>query len=85
MIFWKMLKNIENQFWASLIVFLSDFEHGVKNDFLRFLKILNFSIFFEKIKTHQIDGFQSMGPSKNAPAYRFHAYKWSYHHISLTF
>nr|WP_289113295.1 hypothetical protein [uncultured Halomonas sp.] len=26
-----------------------------------------------------------MGPSKNASAYRFHAYKWSYHHIPWIF
>ena len=37
------------------------------------------------LKTHQNDGFRSRGPSKNARGYRFHAYKWSNHHITLIF
>ena len=42
-----------------------------------------FVIFLSKtLKTHQIDGFRSRGPSKNARGYRFHAYKWSNHHIT---
>ena len=41
---------------------------------------LNFPLKF--LKTHQIYGFRSRGPSKNARGYRFHAYKWSNHHIT---
>ena len=42
-------------------------------------------MFFESktLKTHQNNGFRSRGPSKNARGYRFHAYKWSNHHITL--
>ena len=48
-----------------------------------FLKIFEFFIFWSKtLKTHQIDGFRSRGPSKNARGYRFHAYKLSNHHIT---
>ena len=80
----------KNKIWASLVFFLSDFEHGVNKWFFRnFEKIKMFEhiIFFwsKTIKTHQINGFQSMGPSKNASAYRFHAFKWSYHHIPWIF
>ena len=57
---------------------------GLKNIFLKTLKIFDFFIFFgsKTLKTHQIDGFRSRGPSKNARGYRFHAYKWSNHHIT---
>ena len=41
-----------------------------------------FSFGSKTLKTHQIDGFRSRGPSKNARGYRFHAYKWSKHHIT---
>ena len=43
------------------------------------------SIFFwsKTLKANQNNGFGSPGPSKNERAYRFHAYKWSNHHISL--
>ena len=82
--FWKMLKH---GFWASLICFLSDFEHGV--EFWIFLIFRFRSIFFvfgsKTLKTHQNDGFRSRGPSKNARGYRFHSYKWSNHHISIDF
>ena len=45
-----------------------------------------FWFFWSKtLKTHQIDGFRSRGPSKNARGYRFHAYKWSNHHITSIF
>ena len=46
------------------------------------------NIFFpwsKTLKTHQNDGFRSRGPSKNARGYRFHAYKWSNHHITSMF
>ena len=64
--------------------FLTDFEHGVE--------FLTFFIFHyvkknrsKTLKTHQIDGFRSQGPSKNARGYRFHAYKWSNHNINIDF
>ena len=44
--------------------------------------IFQFSFGSKKLKTHQNDGFRSRGPSKNARGYRFHAYKWSNHHIT---
>ena len=81
---WRISEKIE-EFWASLVAFLSDFEHVVnKYVFDFFENFRNFRFFQSKtIKTHQIDCFESLGPSKNDSAYRFHVYKWSYHHISL--
>ena len=41
-----------------------------------------FCLLSKTLKTHQNNGFRSRGPSKNARGYRFHAYKWSNHHIT---
>ena len=41
----------KNQFWASLVAFLSDFEHGVKKKILRLKgskNILKLNFFFHK-------------------------------------
>ena len=44
----------------------------------------NFSfVRIEPSKTHQHYGFESLGAETNKSACRFHAYKWSRHHISL--
>ena len=44
----KNLKMTKNEFWTSLVAFLSDFEHGVKKWFFDFFWIiLKISIFFE--------------------------------------
>ena len=48
--------------------------------FLGFNEIFLFGS--KTLKAHQINGFRSRGPSKNARGYRFHAYKWSNHHIT---
>ena len=82
----RFFEKMRNQFWASLIAFLSDFEHGVKkNVFLIFSDFCKISIFCKTLKNNKNNGFGSPGPSKNARAYRFHAYKWSNHHISIDF
>ena len=48
-----------------------------------FVFSFSFLRFWSKtLKTHQNNGFRSRGPSKNARGYRFHAYKWSNHHIT---
>ena len=71
----KNVENIENQIWASLIVFLSDFEHGVKK---YFFEIFGFFQFFSKesLKTHQNKCFQSPGVSKNASPCRELSISW---------
>ena len=53
-----------------------------KNQNLDFINLI-LDIFGSKtLKTHQNYGFRIRGPSKNARGYRFHAYKWSNHHIT---
>ena len=37
-------KNIENQCWASLVAFLSDFGHGAKCSFFDIVRFFHFSI-----------------------------------------
>ena len=78
---------LEKYCWASLICFLSDFEHGVEFWICLIFRFFQFFYFFgsKTLKTHQKNGFRSRGPSENARGYRFHAYKWSNHHISIDF
>ena len=77
--FWFFEKMLKNQFGASLLCFLSDFEYGVEKYFLKKVEDFGFFIFFgsKKLKTHQNNGFWSLGVSKNTLTRWFHAYKWS--------
>ena len=78
---WNML---EKQFWASLVVFWVILYMG-SICCCSFFKQQQRFLGSKTLTTHQNHCFQSLGPSTNAWAYRFHAYKWCHHHISIDF